>query len=54
MVSVRLSVAAWAHSSKAAAAGLLLWALQAGDINRLLQQWRMNVGSATLLAYVGS
>jgi len=32
-------------------AGLLLLA---GDIDRLLQQWRANVGSATLSAYVGS
>jgi len=39
-VSVRLSVPAWAHSSKPATAGLLLWARQAGDIDRLLQQRR--------------
>ena len=32
-------------------AGLLLLA---GDVDRLLQQWRANVGSATLSAYVGS
>jgi len=48
--SVRLSVPAWAHSSKpAAAAGLLLWARRAGY--RLLQQRHANAGSATLLAY---
>jgi len=51
-VSVRLSVPAWAHSSKPAAAGLLLWARRTGDISRLLhgaQQrgvWRANMGSA--------
>jgi len=33
---VRLSVPAWAHSSKPVAAGLLLWARRAGDIDRLL------------------
>jgi len=33
--SVRLSVPAWAHSSQPAAAGLLLWAQPAGDIDRL-------------------
>jgi len=32
--------------------GLLLWARQAGDIDRLLQQRRANAGSATLSAYV--
>jgi len=31
-----------------AAAGLLLWARRAGDIDRLLQQRRANAGSATL------
>jgi len=35
---VRLSVSARAHSSKPAAAGLLLWAWWAGNIDRLLQQ----------------
>jgi len=43
-VSVRLSVPAWAHSKKSAAAGLLLWAQRAGDIDRLLlslQQQRL-------------
>ena len=34
------------------AAGLLLWAGRAGNIDWLLQQWRANVGSATLSAYV--
>ena len=38
----------------AAAAGLLLWAQRAEDVDRLLQQRRANVGSATLSAYVGS
>jgi len=32
---------------------LLLWARQAGDIDPLLQQRRVNAGSATLSAYVG-
>jgi len=36
LLGVRLSVLAWAHSSKPAAAGLLLWAQPAGDISRLL------------------
>ena len=36
-VTVRCpTVPAWAHSSKPAAAGLLLWARRAGDIDRLL------------------
>jgi len=35
-LSVRLSIAAWADCSKPAAVGLLLWARQAGDIDRLL------------------
>jgi len=47
-------VPAWAHSSKHAAAGLLLWARLAGDIDRLLKQRRANAGSATLSAYVSS
>jgi len=41
--SVRLFVhlpSIWANSSKPAAAGLLLWARRAGDIDRLWQQWR--------------
>ena len=38
--SVRLSVPAWAHSSKPTAAGLLLWARLAGDIDRLLRDTR--------------
>jgi len=33
---------------------LLLWARRAGDVNRLLQQRRVNAGSATLSAYLGS
>jgi len=51
---VRPSVPAWAHSSKPAAEGLLLWTRRAGDIDRLLQQRRANAGSATLSVYVGS
>jgi len=53
-VSIRLSVPAWAHSSKPAAAGLLLWAQRAGDIDRLLQRRRANASSAVLSACVGS
>jgi len=52
--SVRLSVPAYARSSKPAAAGLLLWARRAKNIDRLLQQQLANVGSDTLSAYVGS
>ena len=51
---VRLSVPAWAHSSKPAAAGLPVWDRRTKDIDRLLQQRRANTGSATLSAYVGS
>ena len=36
--SICLPVPAWAHSSKPAAAGLLLWAQPAGTIDWLLQQ----------------
>jgi len=39
--SVRLSVPAWAHSSKPCAAYVLLLVRQAGDIDRLLQQRRL-------------
>jgi len=56
-----MSVPAWAHSSKPgtahihpAAAGLLLWTLQARYIDLLLQQQQVNAGSATLSVYVGS
>jgi len=35
-VSVPLSVPVWFHSSKLAAAGLLLWARRAGAISRSL------------------
>ena len=49
--SVRLSVC-HIRSPHAAAAGLLLRARPAGDIDRLLQQRRANAGSATLSAYV--
>ena len=54
---IPLSVQAWAYnSSRPAAAGLLLWARRAGDIDRLLQRRRRatNAGSATLSAYVVS
>ena len=53
---VRLSVPAWAHSGKPAAAGLLLWARPAGDIDRLLRGRRSaaTTGSASLSADVGS
>jgi len=40
VVSARLSVPAWGHSSKPAAAGLLLPSRRGGDIDRLLQQRR--------------
>jgi len=56
-----MSVPAWAHSSKPgtahihpAAAGLLLWALQTGYIDLLLQQQQVNADNATLSVYVGS
>jgi len=49
-------MAARAPSSKPAAAGLLLCARRAVDIDRLQQQHqrRVNAGSGTLSAYVGS
>ena len=40
-LSVLLSITTWAHSSKPAAADLLLWARRAGDNDRLLQQRRV-------------
>ena len=43
-----------AHSGLPAAAGLLLRARPAGDIDRLLQQRRAVAGSAALSAYVRS
>ena len=56
-LSVRLSPT-WTHNSRPAAAGLLLWARRAGNIDRLLPgarlQRRANTGSFTLSAYVGS
>ena len=52
--SVPLSDLAWAYSSKPAAAGLLLRAKKARDIDRLLLQRRANADSATLSAYIGS
>ena len=54
---VRPSVPPWSHSGKLAAAGLLVLAWSAGDIDRLLygaQQRLANAGSATLSACVGS
>ena len=53
--SVRLHVP-FAHSPRAAAAGLLLWAGQVGDVDRWQQHGvgRANARSATLLADVGS
>ena len=40
-VSVRPTVClSWTHSSKPVAAGLLLWARRAGDIDQLLHCWR--------------
>jgi len=33
------------------AAGLVLWAQLAGNIDQLLQQWQANAGTATLSAY---
>ena len=60
-LSIHMSLSAWTHSSKPstahihpAAAGLLLWALQTGYIDLLLQQQQVNAGSATLSVYVGS
>ena len=50
-LSVRVVVPARAHSGIPAAAGLLLWVRQAEYIDRLLQQRRAIVGSATLSAY---
>ena len=52
--SDRLSDPVRAQSSKPAAAGLLLWARLAGDVDQLLQQCRAETGSATLSAYVCS
>ena len=52
-MSVRLYIPARAHSSKPAAAGSLVWARCAGDIDRLQQQ-RRAAGSATLSAYVAA
>ena len=53
--SVHLSVPAWAHSSKYAAAGLLLWAPGGQDISIDCCSSgvrRANAGSATLSVYV--
>jgi len=46
------SVPTRAHSSKPAAARLLLWARRAADIERLLQQRYANASRAMLAAYV--
>ena len=56
--SVRLPVPEWAHncsSKPVPAAGLLLWARRAGDVDLLLQQRRAagHAGSAMSSAYVG-
>jgi len=51
--TVHLSIPALTHSSKPTAVGLLMSARQAGNISRLLKQWRANAGSATLSVYVG-
>jgi len=50
--SIHLFLPEWAHSSKASAAALQLWAWWAGDIDRLLQLQQMNAGRATLSAYL--
>jgi len=39
---------------QSATAGLLLWAQQAGGIDLLLQQWRVNADRAKLSVYTGS
>ena len=49
---VRLSVPAWTHISKSAAAGLLLWARSAGDIDRCSSGGQCHV--VRLSAYVGN
>jgi len=50
--SVRVSVPAWAHVRKPVTACLLLWARQAGYIDRLLRHRRTTAGSAMLSAYI--
>jgi len=47
--SVRLSLPAWLHSSKPAAAGLLLWARPEGDIDRLLHGAQQRGGRMRVL-----
>ena len=56
LLSVCPSVSPIIRSSHAAAAGLLLWAQQEGDIDRLLHGRRSaaNASSITLSADVGS
>ena len=51
-LSVRVSVPAWAHVRKPVTACLLLWARQAGYIDRLLRHRRTTAGSAMLSAYI--
>ena len=48
----RYDVSTTVCPSKAAAAGLLLWVWQAGDIDRLLQKQWVNVDSAALSTYI--
>jgi len=50
---LRLSVPAWAPSSKPATAGPAGRRYRSNDVWRTAV-WRVNVGSATLSAYVGS
>jgi len=52
-LSVCLSIPACPPSGKSAA-GLLLGARRAGDIDLLLQWWWVNVGNAMLSAFIGS
>jgi len=55
-LSVRLSTPAWAHSSKPAVAGLLLWARrqEMSIVCCSSGVLRANAGSATFTADVGS
>jgi len=50
----RPSVCLSQHGPTASAANLLLklWSQHAGDMDRLLQQWRANAGSAGFSVYV--
>jgi len=52
---VRPSVCLWfIRPRQQRVTGLLLWARQVEDIDRLLHQRRANAGNATLSAYIGS